>query len=112
VYQPGEILIQKDLGHTLSLIAQQGTEAFYQGKIAQKIVTASQAHHGILSLADFANYQVSEYEPVSCNYRGFRVISSPPPGGGTTVCQMLNILSGYDRNFLSFFPTVFFRDFT
>ncbi len=96
VYQPGEVLIQQDLANTLSLIAQQGTGAFYQGEIAEKIVTASQANNGILSLADFANYQVSEYEPVSCNYRSYRVISAPPPGGGTTVCQILNILSGYD----------------
>jgi gamma-glutamyltranspeptidase / glutathione hydrolase len=49
-----------------------------------------------LSLEDFASYQVKEYEPISCNYRGYRVASSPPPGGGTTVCQMLNILSGYN----------------
>ena len=96
VYQPGDILIQQDLANTLSLIAQQGTDAFYQGEIAQRVVTASQANNGILSLEDFANYQVSEYQPVSCNYRGYQVISSPPPGGGTTVCQMLNILSGYD----------------
>ena len=95
VYQPGNILVQSDLANTLSLIAQQGSAAFYQGEIAQKIVTASKNNSGILSLQDFANYQVSEYEPVSCNYRGYQVTSSPPPGGGTTVCQMLNILSGY-----------------
>ena len=96
VYQPGDILIQQDLANTLSLIAQEGTDAFYKGEIAERVVTASQANNGILSLKDFANYQVSEYQPVSCNYRGYQVISSPPPGGGTTVCQMLNILSGYD----------------
>ncbi|MDJ0588370.1 MAG: gamma-glutamyltransferase [Pleurocapsa sp. MO_226.B13] len=96
VYQPGDILIQSDLANTLSLIAEKGTEAFYEGEIAEKVVAASEANNGILSLEDFANYQVSEYEPISCNYRGYKVTSSPPPGGGTTVCQMLNILSGYD----------------
>ncbi|MBE9047572.1 gamma-glutamyltransferase [Pleurocapsales cyanobacterium LEGE 10410] len=101
-YQAGDRLIQSDLANTLSLIAQQGTDAFYQGEIAQKIVTASQDHDGILSLEDFANYQVSESEPVSCNYRGYQVISSSPPGGGTTVCQMLNILSGYDLTELGY----------
>lgn len=95
IYQAGDTLFQPDLAQTLSLIAQD-TDAFYQGAIAEKIVAASQDHNGILSLSDFANYQVSEYEPVSCNYRGYQVTSSPPPGGGTTVCQMLNILSGYD----------------
>lgn len=95
-YLAGDTLVQFDLADTLNLIAEEGTEAFYQGEIARKIVAASQEHNGILSLKDFANYQVDEYEPVSCSYRGYRVISSPPPGGGTTVCQMLNILSGYD----------------
>ena len=96
VYQPGDILVQSDLANTLKLIAKEGTEAFYQGEIAEKVVAASEANNGILSLSDFANYQVEEYEPISCNYRGYKVTSSPPPGGGTTVCQMLNILSGYD----------------
>ena len=95
-YQAGNLLIQTDLANSLTAIAEDGTEAFYQGEIAQKIVAASQKNQGILSLADFARYQVREYEPISCDYRGYRVISSPPPGGGTTVCQMLNILSGYD----------------
>ena len=96
VYQPGDILVQSDLANSLKLIAEEGSKAFYQGEIAQKIVTASNNNQGILSLEDFANYQVSEYAPVSCNYRGYQVTSSPPPGGGTTLCQMLNILSGYD----------------
>ena len=95
-YQAEDTLVQSDLANTLRAIALEGTEAFYRGEIAEKIVAASQDNNGILSLEDFANYQVSEYEPVSCNYRGYEVTSSPPPGGGTTVCQMLNILSGYN----------------
>lgn len=95
-YQAGDTLIQADLANTLRAIADGGTDAFYQGEIAEKVVAASQENNGILSLEDFANYQVEEYVPVSCDYRGYRVISAPPPGGGTTVCQMLNILSGYD----------------
>ncbi len=96
IYQPGDTLVQSDLAHTLNLIAEQGTDAFYLGEIAENVVAASEDNNGILSLDDFANYQVSEYEPVSCDYRGYQVTSSPPPGGGTTVCQMLNILSGYN----------------
>ena len=96
VYQPGDILVQSDLANTLKLVAKEGTQVFYQGEIAEKVVAASEANNGILSLEDFANYEVEEYKPVSCNYRGYQVASSPPPGGGTTVCQMLNILSGYD----------------
>ncbi|MEM8722221.1 MAG: gamma-glutamyltransferase [Cyanobacteria bacterium P01_G01_bin.39] len=94
-YQAGDKLLQPDLAQTLRLISE-NRDAFYQGEIAQKVVTASQENNGILSLSDFANYQVTEYAPVGCNYRGYQVTSSPPPGGGTTVCQMLNILSGYD----------------
>ncbi|MDJ0537057.1 MAG: gamma-glutamyltransferase [Xenococcaceae cyanobacterium MO_207.B15] len=96
VYQPGDILAQPDLANTLKAIAEKGTEAFYQGEIAQKVVAASNENNGILSLEDFANYNVRESEPIRCSYRGYQVISSPPPGGGTTVCQMLNILSGYN----------------
>lgn len=95
-YQVRDVLVQPDLANTLKAISQEGTEAFYQGEIAQKVVAASQKNNGILSLEDFSSYQVAEYEPVSCNYRGYRIASSPPPGGGTTVCQMLNILSGYN----------------
>jgi gamma-glutamyltranspeptidase/glutathione hydrolase len=95
-YQVGNVLKQQNLAKTLELIAQKGTNSFYQGAIAKKIVTASQQNGGILSLKDFANYTVSEDQPIECNYRGYQVISSPPPGGGTTVCQMLNILSGYN----------------
>ena len=96
VYQSGDVLVQSDLANTLQAISNKGIEAFYQGEIAQKVVAASKENDGILSLEDFANYKVRESEPVKCNYRGYQVISSAPPGGGTTVCQMLNILSGYD----------------
>ncbi|WP_036480055.1 gamma-glutamyltransferase [Myxosarcina sp. GI1] len=96
VDRPGDILVQTDLAKTLESIAKRGTEVFYRGEIAEKVVTASEANNGILSLEDFANYQIRETQPISCNYRGYLVISAPPPGGGTTVCQMLNILSGYN----------------
>lgn len=101
-YQAGDTLVQTDLARTLKLIAEEQQDAFYQGEIAEKVVAASQANNGILSLSDFTNYQISEYKPVSCDYRGYQVTSSPPPGGGSTVCQMLNILSGYDLQQLGF----------
>ena len=91
----GDILQQPELAGVLQQIISE-PDAFYRGKVAKKIVTASDNHGGILSLADFAAYEVEETKPINCNYRGYRVISSPPPGGGTTVCQMLNILSGFD----------------
>lgn len=101
-YEAGDKLIQTDLANTLKEIAFSETDAFYKGEIANKIIEASEANNGILSLEDFANYQVEEYSPISCDYRGYRVTSSPPPGGGTTVCQMLNLLSRYDMAQLGF----------
>lgn len=94
-YRVGEVLVQKNLAQTLSLIAERGEKAFYQGPIADEIVKASLANGGILTKADFANYKVTEDRPINCNYRGYKVVSAPPPGGGTTLCQMLNILNGY-----------------
>ncbi len=94
-YQAGDRLIQTDLANSLQLIADKGPDAFYTGPIAQKIVKASQENGGILTLEDFSTYTVTESAPVECDYRGDRVISSPPPGGGTTLCQMLNVLDGY-----------------
>lgn len=94
-YRVGEVLVQKDLAQTLSLIAERGKDAFYQGAIADEVVRASSANGGILTKADFTKYEVTEDRPIKCNYRGYEVISAPPPGGGTTLCQMLNILDGY-----------------
>jgi len=96
VYRVGDVLRQKDLADTLELITKEGADAFYRGAIARKVVEASQQNGGILRREDFANYTVREDEPISCNYRGYEVITSPPPGGGTTLCGMLNIISGYD----------------
>jgi gamma-glutamyltranspeptidase/glutathione hydrolase len=58
-------------------------------------VRDSQQNGGILSLQDLANYRIKERVPLKCSYRGYEVITAPPPGGGVTLCQMLNILEGY-----------------
>jgi gamma-glutamyltranspeptidase/glutathione hydrolase len=94
-YQAGDRLVQKDLAQTLKAIAHSGASSFYQGKIAAAIVQASQANGGILSLEDFASYRIRQEKPLQCNYRGYEVVTAPPPGGGITVCQMLNVLEGY-----------------
>lgn len=94
-YRVGDRLVQIDLAQTLRTIADQGAYAFYQGAIATSLVKASKQNGGILTRKDFAKYTVTQTQPVRCIYRGYEIISAPPPGGGTTVCQMLNILSGY-----------------
>ena len=101
-YEAGDRLVQQDLANTLQLIADQGSDAFYKGAIASEIVKASKSNNGILTNEDFAKYTVSETTPVRCTYQSYEVISSPPPGGGTTLCQMLNILEGYKLKQLEF----------
>ncbi len=100
-YQPGELLRQKDLAKTLKLIAKQGSDAFYRGEIAQKIVDAVRQAGGIFSLEDFAKYKAVIRQPVSTNYRGYQVFSMPPPSsGGIHLIQLLNILENADRRAL------------
>jgi gamma-glutamyltranspeptidase/glutathione hydrolase len=95
-FAAGDLLKQPDLAATLSLIAEHGADAFYTGPIADAIVAASRRGHGILQKADFERYRVRELAPVECRYRGYTVTSAPPPSsGGTTLCEMLNILEGY-----------------
>ncbi len=101
--RPGEALRQKDLGATLRRIAEGGADAFYRGAVAEAIVAASSASGGILSRDDFANYRVDWSRPVRCTYRGYEIVSSPPPSsGGTALCELLNILEGYPMRELGF----------
>ncbi|CAI9121584.1 gamma-glutamyltransferase [Brytella acorum] len=96
-FQIGDRFVQSDLARTLQMIADQGPDAFYKGWIAQETVRASKVGGGILEMADFAAYKPRVLEPVHCIYRGFHVDTAPPPsGGGVALCEMLNILSGYD----------------
>ncbi|QDX29460.1 gamma-glutamyltransferase [Dickeya poaceiphila] len=101
--QPGDRLVQTDLAHTLQAISDKGPDAFYHGNIPQIIETASKKGGGILTVADFANYRVTETKPITCSYRGYQFISSPPPSsGGITLCETLNILEGYDLKSMGF----------
>ena len=101
--QPGDRLIQSDLAATLQAIADQGPDAFYRGAIAEKIDAAMRANGGIVSAADLAAYKIGEAPPLACDYRGFRFLSAPPPSsGGATLCEILNVLEGYDLKGLGF----------
>ena len=102
-WEAGEVFVQKNLAATLKLIADKGPDAFYKGPIADAIVAASSANGGVLAKKDFADYTVTEAAPVKCNYRGYELISSPPPSsGGTAVCEILNIVEGYPMAELGF----------
>ncbi|HEY4072464.1 MAG TPA: gamma-glutamyltransferase [Herbaspirillum sp.] len=92
----GEKLVQKDLAKSLDLIARDGPAAFYEGPIAQKIVAEMARHGGAISAQDLKNYRVIERQPVVGNYRGYQVMSMPPPSsGGIHIIEMLNILEHY-----------------
>ncbi|MBD8872980.1 gamma-glutamyltransferase [Rhodanobacter sp. DHB23] len=95
-YVAGQRLVQAQLAHTLEQISAGGTDAFYKGPIARKLVAASQASHGILSMQDFASYTVQWDKPVQCDYRGYTIVSAPPPSsGGVTVCMILKLVEPY-----------------
>jgi gamma-glutamyltranspeptidase/glutathione hydrolase len=99
----GHKLVQKDLAKTLRLIAQKGAEGFYKGPVGAAIVASSQGGKGILTQADLDQYRTREMAPVDCDYRGYRVVSAPPPSsGGVIVCEILNVLEGYPLKELGF----------
>ncbi|MDX7987428.1 gamma-glutamyltransferase [Xenorhabdus sp. 12] len=101
--QPGDRLVQSDLANTLEMIAKQGPDAFYHGKIPQLVEEASKKSGGIITAADFANFHITETTPVTCSYRGYKFISSPPPSsGGVTLCEILNVVEGYDLKSMGF----------
>ncbi|MGZ5236424.1 MAG: gamma-glutamyltransferase [Caldimonas sp.] len=92
----GDRLVQRDLAATLKQIAEAGAPGFYQGPVARAIVASSQAGKGILAQADLDQYRTRELAPVECDYRGFHIVSAPPPSsGGVVICEILNILEGY-----------------
>jgi gamma-glutamyltranspeptidase / glutathione hydrolase len=94
-YQPGEILVQADLADSMKLIASDGPAAFYEGPIGERIVAEVSRAGGNLSIDDFAAYEAVLREPVRGTYRGFDVVSMPPPSsGGVHIIQILNTLEG------------------
>ncbi|MEN2387846.1 gamma-glutamyltransferase [Comamonas sp. A7-5] len=97
--QSGERLVQKDLAQSLRLISQQGAKAFYEGAIAQKIVTEMAPHANALSLQDLRDYKVAEREPVRGSYRGYQIVTMPPPSsGGAHLIQILNMMERWPMN--------------
>ena len=95
-YKPGDTLVLADYANTLETIANEGPEAFYKGKIADRIAQDFQKKGGVLSRNDLEEYRTVITEPVTGTYRGYTVLSSTPPGGGTFVILMLNILESFE----------------
>jgi gamma-glutamyltranspeptidase/glutathione hydrolase len=96
-FAEGDIFVQKDLAESLRLIADQGSKAFYEGKIADLIAQDMEKHGGLITKDDLAKYEAYVREPVKGNYRGHEIISMPPPSsGGTILIEMLNVLEGFE----------------
>ena len=95
-YQPGEIFRQPDLARTLERIAAKPDD-FYHGALARELAAAMQKGGGLITADDLAQYDVKEREAVRGNYRGYEIISAPPPSsGGAVLIESLNIVEGYD----------------
>jgi gamma-glutamyltranspeptidase/glutathione hydrolase len=95
-YQAGEIFRQPELARTLERIVKNPDE-FYHGAMARELAAAMQKGGGLITVEDLSKYEVKEREPVHGTYRGYEVVSAPPPSsGGVALLEMLNILEGYD----------------
>ncbi len=94
--QAGDHIALDDLAATLETLANDGAAGFYAGPVAQRIVNAVQAAGGRMTMEDLASYRAVEREPVSGTYRGYAIVSMPPPSsGGAHIIEILNILEGY-----------------
>lgn len=98
----GQIFKNPDLANTLTIIAEKGKEAFYQGEIAQSIDRFMRQHGGFLRLDDFSEHRSTWVTPQSTNYRGYDIYELPPNGQGIAALQMLNILEQYDLSSMGF----------
>jgi gamma-glutamyltranspeptidase/glutathione hydrolase len=95
-YQPGEIFKQPELARTLERLAKDPDD-FYHGAMARELAAAIHKGGGLVTAEDLAAYEVKEREPVRGSYRGYDIISAPPPSsGGVALLEILNILEGFD----------------
>ena len=101
-WRKDDLLIQKDLGKSLSLIAKKGSKAFYDGDITKKILNDFKDNGGIFIKEDFLSYEIRKLEPLCGTYKSYQICSMPPPSsGGVAIIQMLNILENFDVKNLS-----------
>lgn len=104
--QPGMRLVQADYAASLKLIAAEGPEALYGGKLGRALTDYMAKNGGLIGQTDLANYRIELREPIRGSYRGYEIIGPPPPSSsGVHITQMLNILEGYDIGSLGFGST-------
>lgn len=99
----GDLLVQKDLAWTLRRIATKGAAGFYKGEVAKRLVAEMQRGRGLITQKDLDAYTVKRHDPVTGTYRGYQIVSMPPPSsGGAHIVQILNILSQDDYGAMPF----------
>jgi len=97
IYKPGELWNQPDLAATLKRIQANGADGFYKGRTATLIEDYMKANGGLITKEDLEKYEAEELEPIKGTYRGYEIISMPPPSsGGVAIVEMLNILEGFN----------------
>ncbi len=93
----GEILKQEDLARTLELIAEHGHAGFYEGQVAEQLLAAVAEEGGRWTAAELAGYQIREREPITFDYRGWKVVTAPPPSsGGVALAEILQVLQPWN----------------
>jgi len=103
IYKNGDLLLQPDLAQTLTAIKDHGRAGFYDGWVADKIVAQMQDGNGIISKEDLANYAARWRAPITTDYRGYQIISMPPPSsGGIALAQLLEMIEPYDISSMGF----------
>lgn len=96
-FEAGDRHVQTDLAATLGRIAERGADGFYTGRTAELIAADMRANNGLITLDDLKNYRAVERTPLKGNYRGYEIITMPPPSsGGIVMLQLLNVLEGFD----------------
>jgi gamma-glutamyltranspeptidase/glutathione hydrolase len=102
-YAEGDVLKQPELAQTLSRIQKFGAKEFYEGQTAELIAADMKRHNGLITLEDLKNYRTKERAPIRGTYRGYEIISMPPPSsGGIVLLETLNILENYDLRSMIF----------
>ncbi|MBK5292461.1 MAG: gamma-glutamyltransferase [Acidobacteriia bacterium] len=100
-HQPGERLVQPELARTLARIAQEGAREFYEGETARILAEESRKNGGLITLEDLKGYEARERTPLSGSYKGYAILTAPPPSsGGLGLLQMFGVLegSGYEKS--------------
>ena len=105
----GDHVANPDLARTLRRIAKDGAEIFYSGEIADQMDADMAAHDGLMRKADLEAYRTTRQDPIWTDYRGLKVASNHPPGGGVQLLEMLNILEGFDLSALGHNSTEYIR---